>query len=410
VENLELIRRFLRREPDELAIYSRDWPATLSLLAFRLFAAAVADPEVHATEPTGHEDSKLHFMSDPPVVWRTVKTGYDTSERMVVEGLSLIEHRGFDGLRMALNLAKVAYGGIRLQVIVRREDSPRLAEIEAWLERLLDGNHPLKGHLLQLHGKKLSFLPPQDIDREAIVMPPEIPEELERSFGFLAGFPMPPMFRHRSVLLAGVPGVGKTLLCRWLAGVVNSTVLWVTPGTVWEFGPENVFAMARMLRPTLLILEDMDVASGKRRGGNPLGELLTEMDGFSTLENVGIVATTNHPEVLDEALDPRKRPGRFHRMITIEPPDRSGRELLLRRLVARSGILPEEAGAAVPRIAQAMSGATGARLAELVRTMEHRWTWETRHGRRADMDALVDAVLANDTPRRTGVGFEAGAA
>jgi len=291
-----------------------------------------------------------------------------------------------------------------VETIVREDDRPVLPQLDLWLDGVLEANHPLEGKLLQLSTERLSFLPVQGIAREDVVLPPDILEELERSFAFLAeGCRHPEALRHRAVLLAGMPGVGKTLACKWLAGLVSSTVLWIAPGTVWEMGPSAIFDVARKLRPVLMILEDLDVASGQRDGSQPLGDLLTQLDGFAPLTGIGIVATTNHPEALDHALDPRKRPGRFHRMITVEPPGPGGRRVLLERLLGRSAILPETAHDLAPRLAQQMDTATGAQLAEIVKDLEHSWLWEVRHGREPELEAMLEEVTGYRP--KTGVGF-----
>jgi len=400
VKGRELVRRFLRRELDELVVYRRDLFSSPSprLEACRLLASSTADPAVRVVEtaapwdPTGRKTGALK------VVRRFVETGFGISEWMVVEGLTLLEHEGLGGLPIAINLGG-ELDGPHLEIIVRREDAHRIPEVAAWLDGLLDANHPFRGRLLRLQGDGLGFLPPGNVRHEDLVMPDATLRELERNFGFLLGRRRPKTLRHRSVLLAGVPGTGKTLLCRWLAGTVQGTVLWVTPGVLQEVGGARPAKIARRLRPCLVILEDLDVALGTAEEDGPAEENLMDAAGFSTLqdvEGVGVVATTNHPELLRGSQGVWGGTAGFDALILVEPPDGPGRERLLRRLVAASPVLPPDAARIIPRIAAQLEGATGAELTELVRTMEYRWIWEIHRGRTPDIGEIAGSVHGPD--------------
>jgi AFG3 family protein len=144
----------------------------------------------------------------------------------------------------------------------------------------------------------------------------------------------------RGAILSGPPGTGKTLLAKATAGEAGVPFFSVSGSEFVEMfvgvGPSRVrdlFAKARKNTPCIIFVDEID-AIGKSRaksnfgGGNDerestLNQLLTEMDGFNTSEQVVVLAGTNRPDVLDKAL---LRPGRFDRHIVIDRPTMDGRK------------------------------------------------------------------------------------
>lgn len=144
----------------------------------------------------------------------------------------------------------------------------------------------------------------------------------------------------RGAILSGPPGTGKTLLAKATAGESGVPFFSVSGSEFVEMfvgvGPSRVrdlFANARKNTPCIIFIDEID-AIGKARsksnfgGGNDerestLNQILTEMDGFNTSEQVVVLAGTNRADVLDKAL---MRPGRFDRHINIDPPTMDGRK------------------------------------------------------------------------------------
>lgn len=145
----------------------------------------------------------------------------------------------------------------------------------------------------------------------------------------------------RGAILSGPPGTGKTLLAKATAGQANVPFLSVSGSEFVEMfvgvGASRVrdlFEQARKLSPSIIFIDEID-AIGKERGKAgalggandereaTLNQLLVEMDGFSTTDQVIVIAGTNRPDVLDRAL---LRPGRFDRHIQIDAPDLNGRK------------------------------------------------------------------------------------
>jgi AFG3 family protein len=148
----------------------------------------------------------------------------------------------------------------------------------------------------------------------------------------------------RGAILSGPPGTGKTLLAKATAGESGVPFFSVSGSEFVEMfvgvGPSRVrdlFANARKNTPCIIFIDEID-AIGKSRakqnfgGGNDerestLNQILTEMDGFNTSEQVVVLAGTNRPDVLDKAL---LRPGRFDRHISIDRPTMDGRKQIFR--------------------------------------------------------------------------------
>jgi len=181
----------------------------------------------------------------------------------------------------------------------------------------------------------------------------------------------------KGVLLVGPPGTGKTLLARAVAGEASVPFFSISSSEFVEMfvgvGASRVrdlFERAKTVAPAIVFVDEID-AIGGRRGGGPAGlgtneereqtlnQLLTSMDGFEPNEAVIVMAATNRPDVLDPAL---LRPGRFDRQVTLDPPDRRGREAILKIHTRRIPLAPHVDLAA---LAQATPGMTGADLANL---------------------------------------------
>ncbi|WP_328395960.1 ATP-dependent zinc metalloprotease FtsH [Streptomyces sp. NBC_00390] len=178
------------------------------------------------------------------------------------------------------------------------------------------------------------------------------------------------------VLLAGPPGTGKTLLARAVAGEAGVPFFSASASEFIEMivgvGASRVrelFAEARKVAPAIVFIDEIDTIGRARGGGAGVGghdereqtlnQILTEMDGFSGSEGVIVLAATNRADVLDPALT---RPGRFDRIVQVSPPDRGGREAILR---IHTREIPLAADVDLVQVARTTPGMTGAELANL---------------------------------------------
>jgi cell division protease FtsH len=181
------------------------------------------------------------------------------------------------------------------------------------------------------------------------------------------------------VLLSGLPGTGKTLLARAVAGEAEVPFFSMAASEFVEaivgVGAARVrdlFTEAKKEAPAIVFIDELDAIGRSRTsgvagfsGGNDereqtLNQILTEMDGFDSSTSVIVIAATNRPEILDAAL---LRPGRFDRRVTVQPPDRAGREKILD--VHTRGV-PLAPDVDLGRIAASTPGMVGADLANLV--------------------------------------------
>ncbi|MEK7505836.1 MAG: ATP-dependent zinc metalloprotease FtsH, partial [Patescibacteria group bacterium] len=180
----------------------------------------------------------------------------------------------------------------------------------------------------------------------------------------------------KGIILMGAPGTGKTLLARAVAGEAGVPFFSISGSEFVEMfvgvGASRVrdlFQMAKKAAPAIIFVDEID-AVGRVRGtgvggGNDereqtLNQILVEMDGFEPNEKVIVMAATNRPDVLDPAL---LRPGRFDRRVTIDLPDREGREDIL-EIHARSKPLGEDVNLKI--IAERTPGFSGADLYSLM--------------------------------------------
>ncbi|MFD7782471.1 ATP-dependent zinc metalloprotease FtsH [Streptomyces nojiriensis] len=206
------------------------------------------------------------------------------------------------------------------------------------------------------------------------------------------------------VLLSGPPGTGKTLLARAVAGEAGVPFFSASASEFIEMivgvGASRVrelFTEARKVAPAIIFIDEIDTIGRARGGGSAMGghdereqtlnQILTEMDGFSGSEGVIVLAATNRADVLDPALT---RPGRFDRMVVVSPPDRAGREAILR---IHTRDIPLAEGVDLAHVARTTPGMTGADLANLANeaallAVKRRQTQVTR----ADLSDALEKV------------------
>jgi len=197
--------------------------------------------------------------------------------------------------------------------------------------------------------------------REAIELPLVKPELFEK-----VGI-VPP----KGVLLVGPPGCGKTLLAKAVANHTDATFIRMVGSElaqkyIGEGGRmvRELFSLAKEKAPSVIFLDEIDAIGAKRLDGSTSGDrevqrtlmqLLAELDGFDALQDVKIIAATNRPDILDDAL---LRPGRFDRVIEIPIPEDASRKAILGVHLASMNTKK----IAIGRIVERTKGYSGAEL------------------------------------------------
>ena len=254
--------------------------------------------------------------------------------------------------------------------------------------------------------KKITFVDVAGID--------EAKEELQEVVEFLKS---PGKFQRlggkipKGVLLVGMPGTGKTLLARAVAGEANVPFFSISGSDFVEMfvgvgaaRVRDLFAQAQNHAPCIIFIDELD-ALGKARGVNPMGrhdeqeqtlnQLLAEMDGFDPNTGVIIMAATNRPEILDPAL---LRPGRFDRHVVVDRPDIIGREEILKIHTRNIKLSP---GVDLKVIASRTPGFVGADLANIVNEAALLAARKNKEAvEMADIEEAIDRVVAGLEKKR----------
>ncbi|TVM00910.1 MAG: cell division protein FtsH [Candidatus Brocadia sp. WS118] len=236
----------------------------------------------------------------------------------------------------------------------------------------------------------------------------EAKEELKEIIDFLS---YPERFQKlggkipKGVLLIGPPGTGKTLLAKAVAGEAGVPFFSISGSDFVEMfvgmgaaRVRDMFEQAKAKAPCIIFIDEID-SVGRQRGTGlggghdereqTLNQLLAEMDGFNAQKGVIIIAATNRPDVLDNAL---LRPGRFDRQVTVDRPDLIGREAVL-SVHAKNVKIDSDVSLKV--IAKRTAGFSGADLANVINEAA---LLAARHNKSSvgmeELESSIDRVLA----------------
>ena len=372
--------------------------AFLLLFVFQRFFASPASPEI-----TYNEYKSL--LSQTLITEVTVKTFEDKSAILngklkTVTPLSLINNTTLPSDRFAVRIPSfsleqadmLAEKGIRIKV--EEGTSPLntfLVLFAPWIifgiiyfflfRRMSVQNSGQAKNIFSFSKSRAKLVSEFDVKTtfNDVAGVDEAIEELQETVEFLTN---PEKFQRiggkipKGVLLLGPPGTGKTLLAKAIAGEAKVPFFSISGADFVEMfvgvgaaRVRDLFEQAKKNSPCIVFIDEID-AVGRSRGAGlggghdereqTLNQLLVEMDGFTTSENVILIAATNRPDVLDTAL---LRPGRFDRQITIDKPDIRGREAIL-KIHTRNTPLADNVDINV--LAKSSPGFSGADLANLV--------------------------------------------
>jgi len=298
---------------------------------------------------------EIERFRSPPLVIASITEIIDDS-RMIVKSSTgpnfLIKYSKFldenlliPGSRVALN--QQTFGVVE---ILPSEKDPNVSSME--IEEKPDISY-----------EKIGGLEEQIVEvKETVELPLKEPELFEK-----IGIDPP-----KGILLYGPPGTGKTLLAKAVANETNATFIKIVASEfVKKYIGEGarlvreVFELAKEKAPAIIFIDEIDAVAAKRLKSSTSGDrevqrtlmqLLAELDGFESRGDIGIVAATNRPDILDPAL---LRPGRFDRFIEVPLPNEEGRKEIL-KIHTKNMALADEAE--IDLLANLTDGTSGADL------------------------------------------------
>lgn len=255
----------------------------------------------------------------------------------------------------------------------------------------IDKEKVVAGARVSLNQETLAVVEVLPSKKEAEIIAMEIEEKPDINYGDIGGLDKaivevketvelpikkPELFEEigidppKGILLYGPPGTGKTLLAKAVANQTNATFIkLVASEFVNKFLGEGsryvreVFELAKEKSPAIIFIDEIDAIGAKRSHGTQgadrevqrtLMQLLSELDGFESRGNVGIIAATNRPDILDNALI---RPGRFDRAIEVPLPNKEGRKKILEIHTKKMKIDDEIDFESISELTEGFSGA-----------------------------------------------------
>ncbi len=209
-------------------------------------------------------------------------------------------------------------------------------------------------------------------------------EEVKQNLSEAVEWPLkkPEMFKRlgitppKGILLHGPPGCGKTLLARAVATESEANFISIRGPEIFskwvgesEKAIREIFRKARMAAPSIIFFDEFDSLVPRRGTGisdsrvteRVISQLLTEIDGLLTLQNVVVLAATNRPDIIDPAV---LRPGRFDRRVYVPPPDEGAR---LKIIQIKTKDMPLDSSVDLKVLARRMAGFSGADIDSVCR-------------------------------------------
>jgi transitional endoplasmic reticulum ATPase len=264
--------------------------------------------------------------------------------------------------------------------------------------------------------------------REVFIESPNVPweevgglEEVKQSLQEAVEWPLknPERFQRigitppKGILLHGPPGVGKTLLARAVATESEANFISVRGPEIFskwvgesEKAIREIFRKARMAAPSIIFFDEFDslvpsrggISGDSRVSERVISQLLTEIDGLISLQNVVVIAATNRPDILDPAI---LRPGRFDRRVYVPPPDSEARFKILK---IKTKDMPLGEGINLEDLARRMDSYSGADIDSVVREAgmnSLRRDPDSDEIKKMDFEKALEEIRPSITPEMT---------
>ena len=378
-------------DPRGLPVLSQELPSYQLVdlqVALEVWTAASDDRSVDVFGISG-DQRRFHPLSEllggmaafgvgiGPVDYVDLADSPDSTRPCVKFGMFLLSDG--DSRSAALIRGADPHGPMQQAMIeVLAEDREFGSGVLAELRRLAVEHSVLRGQVMTMgagDGNQygaLTFMRRPVMVRSQLVLPDETLQTIERHVVGIAEHSgrLLEAGQHlkRGVLLYGPPGTGKTHTVRYLLSQLRDTTAFVLSGQALALIGQAC-GLARLLQPSIVIMEDVDLIAGDRSfgpmGGNPLlFEVLNQIDGLGDDVDVTFLLTTNRVDILERAL--AERPGRVDVAVEIAPPDAEGRGRLLRLYGEGLGVDDLSEDDLQPTV-EATEGRTATYLREVVR-------------------------------------------
>jgi cell division protease FtsH len=304
-----------------------------------------------------------------PIEYKSMMINRNESKSSIQKGCLYVSNDS--GLRIVIVIDFINYGPCcgAVEIIYAKESS--LFD-NALIDIIRYSNEfdYLKGEKIGIDGRLLDI---GNYDWNDIVLEDGVRQEIESNvvefFNNRGVYEKNGIPFKRGVILEGPPGTGKTLISKILVNKVNNITFILATAADIEEGSDisNLFRMARRYAPSIIFMEDIDFFAQNRSGSQSAritGELLNQLDGIEENNGIVIVATTNHQELLDEAVV--HRPGRFDVMLHIGELSLYNRERLLIKFLSGRQMTDN---VNLNDIAMKCEGFTGSHIKELANSV-----------------------------------------
>ena len=313
---------------------------------------------------------RWQVISEGPVRYRSVELADGQRLQCMEKGLYLISDHGSKAAAL-LRVDEHAYSRPPVTLDILCLEAERAEALLAEIRRLVHERNVYRGQVISLGAKgadDIRFHSLPAVKREEIILPARLLQTVERNtIGFAQhASRLRAAGRHikRGLLFHGPPGTGKTLTIMFLAAQMPGRTVILLTGRIMGLITQSC-QLARLLAPSMVVLEDVDLVAQERDSeaerGPLLFELLNEMDGLSADTDVLFLLSSNRPDLLEPAL--AARPGRIDQAVAFPLPDAEGRRRLFalygRGLDLRAGDLED--------MVRRTEGASPAFIRELLR-------------------------------------------
>lgn len=357
------------------------------------------------------------------IQYSSIDTG--TTERMQCprNGIYLVDCP--DG-KVAIEVNFIYEGGSNADVVVLSNSDDTNARIIEEIRELMRVHSVFKGKILSLEGLeagpdiagwlKVRFHEFPKVEKHQIILPEETQELIERNvmsfYKHSESLKKAGKSLKRGILFYGKPGTGKTFTAKYLAQYLEGVTVFILSGEqLWLV--KEVFQLARLLAPSLVIMEDVDLIAHTRDetlGQTILHQLLNELDGLTKSTEIIFLLTTNRPEVLEPAL--ALRPGRVDQAIKFPLPDADCRKRLVEQYAEGMDLEVTD----MARLIERSEGASPSFIQELMRKAAliaaeqnsfSNGNEEKLLVKDAHLQKALDELLLSGPLTRTLVGFHA---